>query len=166
MNVNIVMVVVMLASTAIMPGLAASQGGAVTETQNVYLDDQGLVAAAAAGNMKQLRQLLRTPGAVNARNPQGRTPLMAAVINRHPEAVQFLVEMGADVNSVDLDGYSALALVSTLGDDTGRMQRVLKSRGGLVCVSWDILSSPRKSREDLEQFKNALAEKTAQQSAR
>jgi ankyrin repeat protein len=91
------------------------------------------------------------------RDSQGRTPLMAAAMNRQLQAVRVLVRHGADINAVDLDGYSVLALVSVLGGTTGAMESYLESRGAVLCVPWNIVDCPSKSMRDLEDFKTALA---------
>ncbi len=145
------------------PDTSRSADPPVAEAKKVILDDQGLVPAAGAGNLRQLQEGLRPSGAVNARGAQGLTPLMAAAMNRQYEAVQFLASRGADVNAVDLDGYSALALVSIFGDMTGRTAYFLRTHGAVICVPWDTWNWPMKAREDLEEYKNAFAERGAQQ---
>ncbi len=91
---------------------------------------------------------------------------MAAAMNRQFETVQFLASRGADVNAVDSDGYSALALVSIFGDMTGRAAHFLRTHGAIICVPWDTWNWPKKARDDLEEFKNLAAERGAQQAGR
>lgn len=160
-----VLCVVMSLLFVMIPGMARSADAPEASPAKVIFDEQGLVAAAATGNVRVLQEGLRTPGAVNARGPQGRTPLMAAAMNRQLDAVQFLASRGADVNAVDLDGYSALALVSIFGDMTGRTAYFLRTHGAIICVPWDTWNWPRKTRADLEEFKSAFAERGTQQAA-
>ncbi len=53
-----------------------------------------------AGNIEAAKLLLKAGAKVDARESFGeQTPLMWAVVRRHPEMVQFLIEQGADVNA-------------------------------------------------------------------
>lgn len=62
------------------------------------------------GDIGWARQILdRDPGAVNARDADGRTPLMAWAHGRHSMAMgEFLIARGADVNAKDKWGQTAL----------------------------------------------------------
>ena len=46
----------------------------------------------------------------------GRTALMVAAVEGHAEVAQLLVEAGADVNILDLEGSSALSLARSYGN--------------------------------------------------
>jgi hypothetical protein len=163
MKASVVLGVVLSLLSATLPDMSRCADPPAAEAQKVILDDQGLVPAAAAGNLRQLQQGLKASGAVNARGPQGRTPLMAAAMNGQYDTAQFLASRGADVNAVDLDGYSALALVSIFGDMTGRTAYFLRTHGAVICVPWDTWNWPTQARDNLDEYKSALAERGAQQ---
>jgi uncharacterized protein len=65
-------------------------------------------ASRRAGNI-QIIQLLIDKGAnVNAKNPRGWTPLIAALETQHREAADLLLEKGADVGAKNALGLTAL----------------------------------------------------------
>ncbi|WP_370630205.1 ankyrin repeat domain-containing protein [Xenophilus sp. Marseille-Q4582] len=57
--------------------------------------------AAQANDLNALRRLLATGAAVDARDAQGRTALLAATHANQIEAARLLIEAGADVNAKD-----------------------------------------------------------------
>ena len=57
-------------------------------------EDLPLMSAALAGQTETVAALLRRGVDVNARNDEGRTALMFAVINMHAATVQTLLEFG------------------------------------------------------------------------
>jgi ankyrin repeat protein len=71
----------------------------------------------AAGNLEKIRLLVDHGADVNARSSTGNTPLVAAAA--HPDnldAVQFLLEKGANLDSVNNNNVSALAAAVYSGD--------------------------------------------------
>jgi uncharacterized protein len=73
--------------------------------------------AAARGDTAKLRVLMgENASAVDARDSQGRTPLMLATMNRHRDAVAWLLANGADPNAVDSSGRTPLQVARELGD--------------------------------------------------
>ncbi|HXG24316.1 MAG TPA: ankyrin repeat domain-containing protein [Chthonomonadales bacterium] len=58
---------------------------------------------------RRVEELLAQGVPVDVRNADQWTPLMAAALAGWPEMVRFLLERGADVNTVDKSGHSALA---------------------------------------------------------
>lgn len=69
--------------------------------------------AAKDGDMTCLQVLLRDPSLraeINARDESGDAPLHHAALAGHLEAVRFLLDKGADINSVNTRGMSALNL--------------------------------------------------------
>ena len=63
--------------------------------------DQQLIEAAGGGDVMGIGALLEGGADVNARDAQGRTPIMAATYGRHAEAVAALLVAGADVDIRD-----------------------------------------------------------------
>lgn len=64
------------------------------------------------GRTKQLAELLKEGDDVNQRDPDGKTPLMWAVIGAEYPAATLLVQSGAEVNFRDNNDHTALMLVS------------------------------------------------------
>ena len=71
------------------------------------LDDQ-LVSAAKAGNAAEVKALLRKGANVNARDKDGATALLKAVVNGRRPVVSLLIARGADVNAKDNQGSTPL----------------------------------------------------------
>jgi len=67
-----------------------------------------LFNAAKAGNVEQITDLLKKGSDVNCQDKMGRTPLMWAVNNEHPEVVRKLLKAGADINQTDKMGGTAI----------------------------------------------------------
>lgn len=60
-----------------------------------------LIRAAEAGDTKEVLRLLDEGANMNARDGQGRTPIMAATHGNRPDTVLALVKAGADINLQD-----------------------------------------------------------------
>ncbi len=78
-----------------------------SQTFNAIAISYPLHDAAAGNDLTNIAQLL-TAIDINARDAQGRTPLMIAAKNGHADAVRVLLERGADVHVADNEGLSAL----------------------------------------------------------
>jgi len=63
--------------------------------------NEALVSAAAQGNLARVTDLLKRGADLNARDDQGRTPVMAATHGNHVAVVDALLKAGADVNLRD-----------------------------------------------------------------
>ncbi|KAL4443923.1 hypothetical protein ABPG75_011660 [Micractinium tetrahymenae] len=70
---------------------------------------RALHRAAARGNVDRVHEALGFGVAVDARDEQQRTPLLAAVAGGHQSTASALLDAGADVNATDEDGNTALA---------------------------------------------------------
>ncbi|CRK32193.1 hypothetical protein BN1723_003857 [Verticillium longisporum] len=69
-----------------------------------------LHAAARLGNCEMMKMLLDHGADINARDIEGRTPLLAAVEAYKGDAIIFLLEAGVDVNAHDEQGRTALSM--------------------------------------------------------
>ena len=79
----------LLGSAALMPAVAQPAS------------DQDLIAAAARGELAQVRRLLDAGAGVGARDASGRTALLAATQGNHVAVTALLIARGADVNAQD-----------------------------------------------------------------
>lgn len=68
--------------------------------------------AIAKNDMESISQLLREGFDPNAKDADGRTALMHAVLNGKDELIKLLISNGADVQAQDLQGNSALHFAS------------------------------------------------------
>lgn len=82
------------------------------------LNAQDLWTAAAEGDTKTIRQLLKDGHDVNALGSAlGSTALTYAVLQNHPKAVRLLIKNGADATAGAMDGNTALHAAVFLGYD-------------------------------------------------
>jgi ankyrin repeat protein len=76
----------------------------------------GLYAAAARGNVDEVRGLAPANPDLNARDSNGRTPLHVAAFHGQSESVRALLTAGADPNLLDNQRYDAVTIVSVRDD--------------------------------------------------
>jgi len=88
-------------------------------------------------------KLLYKDDIINAKNPDGKYPLMQACSQGHHECVKWLRKNGADVNAINDDGYSAifyashhgkLDCVEALIKGKGKADINLKNKFGNTCL--------------------------------
>jgi ankyrin repeat protein len=77
--------------------------------------DQQLLAAARAGDARAVRRALDAGAAIEARDADGRTPVLLATLARHVPTVRLLIDRGANVNAQDRQRDSAFLLASAQG---------------------------------------------------
>jgi ankyrin repeat protein len=87
---------------------------------------QGLHAAAAKGDIAEVRRFAAAKADLNARDRRGRTPLHVAVFTRQRAAVQALVDAGADVNLLEHDRYDGIT-IAAVADDVETLRLLLKN---------------------------------------
>ncbi len=97
----------------------------------------GIHAAAAQGNVTQLKEFLKAdPKSISARNGPRRTPLCIAAMRAQKEAVKFLIANGADVNDrgfEELTPLADLAMYGTTNDaKAAEIAEILIAHGALV----------------------------------
>jgi len=100
----------------------------------------GLHAAAWAGDLPRLQQLLRKAdkSKLNARDPYGRTPLHVATHARQRAAIQALAQAGADLNLLESDRYDAVTIASVADDEeTLRLLLKLGAKAGQTTSRYD-----------------------------
>jgi uncharacterized protein len=78
-------------------------------------DTPALIAAAERGDTNELRRLLDSGAAINARDARGRNAVLAATQRGHEAAARLLIERGADVNAQDEIDDSAFLLAGARG---------------------------------------------------
>ena len=79
-------------------------------------EDDALLRAAGAGHADTVKSLLKSPGVnVNARDENGRTPLIEAARNGHDDVVEALLIARADMKAKDKQGKTALMYASEGG---------------------------------------------------
>lgn len=79
---------------------------------------QDLWTAAAEGDTKTIKQLLKDGHDINAQDPSlGATALTFAVFQNQPKAVRLLIKKGADATAGGMDGNTALHAAVFLGYD-------------------------------------------------
>ena len=98
----------------------------------------GLHAAAWRGDVAQIRTLLHSGAAIDARDAQGRTPLHLATHARQRAAVRLLLHKGAQPGLLDAERYDAVT-IAAVADDTATLADLLAggARADLVTSRYD-----------------------------
>jgi ankyrin repeat protein len=77
---------------------------------------RGLHAAAQRGDAAEIARLAATGAGLDARDPQGRTPLHVATFARQRTAVRALAQAGARLDLLENDRYDAVTIVAVADD--------------------------------------------------
>ncbi|XP_012872185.1 PREDICTED: 60 kDa lysophospholipase [Dipodomys ordii] len=96
-------------------------GGQEADALRATLAPSLALAAAHAGDLKALQDLLELDGDLSLKDPKGQTPLHMAARRGHEAVVAMLLQRGGDVNPLDEDGHSPLLLAVR-----GRHLRVIR----------------------------------------
>ena len=78
---------------------------------------QGLHAAAARGDVAAVQRLAAARADLNARDPQGRTPLHVATFARQREVIRALAQAGAQLDALENDRYDAVTIAAVADDE-------------------------------------------------
>jgi FOG: Ankyrin repeat len=92
------------------------------------LTDKELFEAVKKGDAKTASQLLSWGADVNAKNKNGKTPLMVAAEHRHNyEMIRLLIKSGANVNEEDSSSLTALYHSAAIGIETKTLKLLLNA---------------------------------------
>src|SRR4051794_21230756 len=113
-----------------------------SDTGATMAADRRLHAAAAAGDIRTIRQLVADGAAIDAPDDDGRTPVMIAAVARQTAAVGALVEAGADVDIRDnrsdnvllYAGAEGLLDIVTLANEAGADPALTNRFGGTALI--------------------------------
>jgi uncharacterized protein len=89
---------------------------------------QAYFAAAASGDVAQIRQFAADKADPNARDDYERTALHVAAYRRQPDAMRALVAAGADANAMDRDHYD-IVTIAAVADDVPTLKAALDIGG-------------------------------------
>jgi ankyrin repeat protein len=105
---------VIVAASICMP--AAAQVAPSPETIAAY---RGLHAAAAKGDVAAIERAVRGGAALDAVDPQQRTPLHVAIFMKQHEAARALLRLGADPNRLEFGRYDIITIAAVANDLPG-----------------------------------------------
>ena len=107
---------------AALTGRAAAQ---VAPTSGELAQYRGLLAAAANGDVVEIKRFIDAGGDPDMRDSHGRTPLHVAAFRKNRDAITALVRAGADINATENDRYDAVTIAS-VADDVGTLRMLLQ----------------------------------------
>lgn len=105
---------VIVAASICMPAVA--QVAPSPETIAAY---RGLHAAAAKGDVAAIERAVRGGAALDAVDPQQRTPLHVAIFMKQHEAARALLRLGADPNRLEFGRYDIITIAAVANDLPG-----------------------------------------------
>jgi uncharacterized protein len=113
------------------PSLTAAQ---IPPTAAEIATYQGAHAAAAKGDVADIKRRAADGADLNTRDSLGRTPLMVAAHRRDLEAARTLIVAGADLNALDGQAYDVITIAS-VADDVAMVKLAIASGGNARAVT-------------------------------
>jgi ankyrin repeat protein len=107
--------VLLVLTTAVLAAVTSAQAQ-VPPSATELASYRGLHAAAARGDVEEIRRLAGDKRALNVRDGNGRTPLHVAAFQGHAAAAQALIALGADTAIFDNDRYDAVTVAAVAND--------------------------------------------------
>jgi len=101
---------------------ASSKNNYKSEAEMLHaVTNAALMEAASRGNLNEVKKQLAAGAEINTRSPAGLTPLMLALFygSGHDEVINFLIESGADLNAVDVNGNTGLMIAIERNSNEG-----------------------------------------------
>lgn len=103
----------------------------------VVVEAQDIFALCRKGTPSEIMTAVKGGADINAKDKDGRTPLMiAAMFNKDPDVITVLVNLGADIGAQDKNGENAFALSAK--NPNGEIKASLTSFGGVAPVKQNI----------------------------
>jgi len=97
-------------------GLAGAADAQVPPSPTDKAGYTGLLAAAATGDVGQIKALTARGAKADSRDAHGRTPLHVAAYGGHHEALRALVAAGANPNALERDRYDIVTIAAVAND--------------------------------------------------
>ena len=141
---------------ALMPPAAAQVAPSAAELA-AY---RGLHAAAAKGDTAEIKRLVKSGAALEARDANKRTPLHVAIFAHRAEAARALLKAGADANALDAQRYD-IVTIAAVADDVEMLKLGLAGgcKAGNITSPYDgtALMAPRATPPEIVAKLNAAA---------
>lgn len=97
----------------------------------------------ASGSAEQVKAAIAAGADVNAKDKDGKTPLMAAATAcNDPQVISLLAQAGAKVNAQDNEGMTPLLLAAKSNSHPEIIAALVKAGGSLSMGEWDGMKSP------------------------
>lgn len=114
----------MLKLAAVLALSAAAAHAQVAPSASEAAAYDGLLAAAAKGDVAAIARLVSQGAQVDARDGNGRTPLIVAAFSRQRDAMRALAAAGGNVNALDGDRYD-MVTIAAVADDVPTLETAL-----------------------------------------
>jgi len=98
-------------------GMTSSAHAQVAPSPEQVARYSGLLAAAQAGDLAQVKALIAGNSPVDVRDAQQRTPLHVASYARQREAIYLLAAAGADLNALEYQRYDPVTIAAVANDE-------------------------------------------------